>query len=168
MTNENIAIPMGKTVYLDANVIINLIQYSIAERENVLDQWPSEALKTPKAALRLLEAGSYQMQRARAGIILEDSSPRFHASILTLAQAAHALQLYGVMANRVKHKIPYRQLTIFSNIDKEVSIQDLEVADNNLSYFLNTWLEEKKFKNSIILHPISNEDADLFFLFSFS
>jgi len=162
MTNGQInATPVGKTVYLDANVIIRLIQYAIAERDRVLSKWPPKTLKPMKAIYRLVEAGALQMRGARAGEVAEDGGPRFHASILALVQAAHALQLYGVMAKRTRDQVPYRELTTFWNVDNEILPGDLAIADDKLSFFVDKWLANKNLKSAIVLHPMVGGDIDL-------
>lgn len=161
MTSNASQVATGKMVYLDANVIIHLIQYAIADRDQVLNKWPAKAQRRVRAILRLVEAGAYQMHRARAGEIQEEAGPRLHTSLLSLSQAAHALQLYHVMSKRVMNQVPYRELTTFSNVDKEILPTDLQSAHDSLAYFVDTWLADKGFKTAIILHPLKDSGIDL-------
>jgi len=159
------ALQPGKKLYLDANIIIHLMQYAIAFRDNRLSEWSDNTKRLITSLKHLLEAGAYQMRRARGREILEDPSPPMLTLILSITQASHAVQMYEVMMRRISNRVPYRDLTKFSDIGKDICSDDLEFTEEALTYFLETWLTEKNLKNAIVLYPSKsdpgNTDTDL-------
>jgi len=107
------ALPLGKRLYLDANVVIHLMHYAIAERDKCLGEWSKRAKKLISALIQIVEAGAYQMRRARAGEIREAPGPRMYSSILSFSQAAHAFQLYRAMDRRITNRVPIGSLQTF-------------------------------------------------------
>lgn len=147
------ALPSGKRLYLDANILIFLMHYAIAERDKCLGEWSKDAKKLLNALIQIVEAGAYQMRRARAGEIREEPGPRMHTSILSFSQAAHAFQLYKAMERRIGERLPYKELTDFRNIGKDVSPYNLKFTDDALTYFSDTWLVNRKLQSAIVIYP---------------
>ena len=147
------ALPLGKRLYLDANIIIHLMHYAIAECDKSLGKWSKDAKKLTNALLQIIEAGAYQMRRARAGEIREAPGPRMHSSILSFSQAAHAFQLYKAMDRRIINRVPYRELTDFRSVLKDVSPADLKFTDEALTYFSDTWLVNRNLQSAIVIYP---------------
>ena len=150
----------GKRLYLDANIIIHLMHYAIADRDKSRGEWSKDARVLLNALIKIVDAGAYQMRRARAGEIQEEPSPRMHTSILSFSQAAHAFQLYRVMERRIGGRLPYRELTNFGNIGKEISPRDLKFADDALTYFSDTWLANRNLDSAIVIYPSRTDPGD--------
>ena len=147
------ALPLGKRLYLDANVVIYLMHYAITERDKCLREWSKDARKLIRSIIQIVEAGAYQMRRARAGEIREAPGPRMYSSILSFSQAAHAFQLYRAMDRRITNRVPYRELTDFRDIIKDVSPNDLKFTDEALTYFSDTWLLNRNLRSAIVIYP---------------
>lgn len=163
MTAGSVAIkPLkpGKKLYLDANIMISLMHYAIAERDKCLREWSKKAKKRIEAMIKIVEAGAYQMRRAKAGEIRESPGSRMHSSILSFSQAAHAFQLYRAMERRIINRVPYNELTDFRKVIQDVSPHDLKFTDDALTYFSDTWLVNRNLQSAIVIYPSRTDPGD--------